>query len=290
MSTAPASGRHAGRPVVVLAGPADAPAGGDREALVAAIEARGRRVVASVVDGPAPVHVVGIGDGAQAAAQLACAAPGDVDSLALLGEGSEALPENLADAVRARPVPTLGVDGSWMRPWVDLDRLLDELGPFWDRCEDEHALLDVLLTAQTHEVPRARRLVAAAVENAGVPAGVRDDAELLTSELVTNAIVHATPPVTLRVAISPDAVSVTVHDAGPAGEPDRRRHHGRGLAIVSTLATRCGQWTDDDGTTTWFWLARDQASAAVDAPLVGSKASHCATTGAAAAPSGQESR
>ena len=290
VSTASVSGRHAGRPVVVLAGPADAAAGPDRDALVAAIEARGRRVVASVVDGPAPVHVVGLRGGTAAAAQLACAAPGDVDTLALVGDGSMALPEKLAAEVRARPLPALGMDGSGLRPSADLHSLVDELSSFWGRYEDEHPLLDVLLTAATHEVTRARRLVRDAVENAGMSASLRDDAELLTSELVTNAVVHATPPVRLRVAVRPDDVTVTVHDAGPASEPARRRHHGRGLAIVSGVATRCGQWTDADGTTTWFWLARDQASGFVEAPLAGSKASHGATAGAAAAPSGHESR
>ena len=274
----------------MVVAPADARAEADREAVVAAIEARGRRVASSVDEGPAPVHVIGLASGAQAAARLVTAAPGDVNTLALVGGARDALPEPLAGEVQARPVPTLGMDGSWVRPRVDPDRLLDELAPFWDRCEDEHVLLDVLLTAQTHEVPRARRLVAAAVENAGVSASVRDDAELLTSELVTNAIVHATPPARLRVAIRPDAVSVAVHDAGPAGQQGPRRHHGRGLAIVSGLATRCGQWTDDNGTTTWFWLARDQASATVDVPVLGSRASQGAAAGTASAPSGHESR
>jgi pimeloyl-ACP methyl ester carboxylesterase len=243
-----------------------------------------------VADGPAPVHVVGLSGGTQAAAQLACAAPGDVDSLALVGGGSDALSERVVDELRTRPMPTLGVDGSGLLPAADLHRLADELSSFWGRCEDEHQLLDVLLTPGADEVTRARRLVRAAVENAGMSATLRDDAELLTSELVTNALVHATPPARLRVAVRPDAVTVTVHDAGPADEPARRRHHGRGLAIVAGVAARCGQWTDTDGTTTWFWLACDQASGFAEAPLAGSKASHGATEGAAAAPSGHESR
>jgi len=285
----------------VLAGAHDVPAADGPAAMVAAIRARGRRVTDSVVDGPPPVHLVGHGAGIHPAARLACAAPGDVATLALVGDGTETLPEQLADSVRAQPVPTLRLQSRGVQP-VDPEHLADELGPFWDRWDDVHSLLDVTLTAETHEVTRARRLVRAAVENEGVPPSVRDDAELLTSELVTNALVHATAPVRVSVTARADAVSVAVHDAGPASAPAQRRHHGRGLAIVAGLATRCGHWADENGTTAWFWLTRDQASTSVGAatsprasgpaerPALGSNASHGATSGTAAEPSGHESR
>ena len=246
-------------------------------------------MASGVSDAPPPVHVVGLGAGIEGAARLVCAAPGDVATLALVGMGSDALPEPLADEVRARPVPTLGLTGSAVRPWTDPDRVADELSSYWGHWEHDRLLLDVQLADDTREVRRARRLVRAAVAKEGVPTGVRDDAELLTSELVTNALVHATPPVRVRVNARADAVVVTVTDGGPASVPARRRHHGRGLAIVAGLASRCGQWADPDGTTTWFWLQRDQ-SEPVEEPLRGSNASHGATAGAAAAPSGHESR
>jgi hypothetical protein len=222
------------------------------------------------------------------AARLVLAAPGDVATLALVRDGDDALPEQLSEEVQARPVPTLTLDGSGAGAWDDL---ADDLSSFWDRWEGEQVLLDLLLTADTSEVSRARQAVRAAVENEGVPTAMRDDAELLTSELVTNALLHATPPVRVRLTSRADALIVTVHDAGPATVPARRRHHGRGLSIVAGLATRCGQWADADGTTTWFWLRRDQSSGIIpEEPLLGSNASHGATAGAAAAPSGHESR
>lgn len=275
--------------VLVLTGAEDA-SDVAAPALAAAIGARGRRVVTSAVDAPGPVHLVGRGPGMLPAARLVLAAPGDVATLALVRDGHDALPEQLSEEVRARPVPTLTLEGSGSGSSADPDRLADELSSFWDRWEGEQVLLDLQLTADTYEVSRARRGVGAAVENEGVPDTVRDDAELLTSELVTNALLHATPPVRVRLAARADALVVSVHDGGPATVPARRRHHGRGLAIVAGLATRCGQWTDADGTTTWFWLRRDQPSGLGEEPPPGSNASHGATAGAAAAPSGHESR
>lgn len=276
--------------VVVLTGPDDASAVAP-PALAAAIGARGRRVAASVAAVPPPVHLVGQGPGMLPAARLVLAAPGDVATVALVRDGHDALPEQLSDEVQARPVPTLTLDGSGSGSSADPDRLADELSSFWDRWEGEQVLLDLQLTADTSEVSRARRGVRAAVEDEGVPDTVRDDAELLTSELVTNALLHGTPPVRVRLTGRPDALVVTVHDAGPGTVPARRRHHGRGLAIVAGLATRCGQWADANGTTTWFWVQRDQSSGIIpEEPLLGSSASHGATAGAAAAPSGHESR
>jgi anti-sigma regulatory factor (Ser/Thr protein kinase) len=100
-------------------------------------------------------------------------------------------------------------------------------------------------------VPTARARVRAALD--AVPPAV-DDAELVTSELVTNAVVHAEPPVRLRLLQrGADAVDVLVHDGGhtceqaPTGRPD----HGRGLRIVATLAQRRGAWLDATGC--WAW-------------------------------------
>jgi hypothetical protein len=291
--------------VVVLAGSDGASAQG-AAALVSAIGARGRRVLTSSLDGPPPVHLVGYGPGVQAAAALTCAAPDDIATLALVTDGTHALTRQLAEDLLARPVPITGLDSHEVLPPADPDGLADGLSSFWDRWEDEETLLDVTLPGESQEVSRARRLVRAAMETQGLSARLSDDAELLTSELVTNALVHATPPVRVRVSTRADAVSVTVHDAGPASAPVPRHHHGRGLAIVAGTAARCGQWTGHDGTTTWFWLTRDQASTTLgsapgstsstdgsglaEEPALGSNASHGATAGAASAPCEHESR
>jgi anti-sigma regulatory factor (Ser/Thr protein kinase) len=86
------------------------------------------------------------------------------------------------------------------------------------------------------------------------------DALVVVSELLTNALVHALPPATLRLSrVRVDghrALRVEVTDAGPvlAGDgwatPDPDEH-GRGIDIVTALAARCGIRVDTEGITRW---------------------------------------
>jgi anti-sigma regulatory factor (Ser/Thr protein kinase) len=82
--------------------------------------------------------------------------------------------------------------------------------------------------------------------------------ELLTTELVTNAVRVDAGPVTTSFRRAGDALRVEVHDYG-GGRPvlahpeplDDRG--GRGLLIVDALADAWGSETDpDQGTTVWF--------------------------------------
>lgn len=109
---------------------------------------------------------------------------------------------------------------------------------------------------------RARHFVGDAAEMARLPTPVVEVLELLTSELVTNAVVHGRPPIELVVSIEARAIRVSVHDNSAA--PLRPRTAtaadvgGRGLALVDALAQR---WrTDADrsgpGKTVWFELDR----------------------------------
>lgn len=97
---------------------------------------------------------------------------------------------------------------------------------------------------------RARALLREQCDGWNVAGAAADTAELLLSELVTNAVRHAHAPhgrdIGVRLARYGDVVRVEVSDAGPAvtlapraaGESDER---GRGLAIVAALAVRWGQ-------------------------------------------------
>jgi len=85
------------------------------------------------------------------------------------------------------------------------------------------------------------------------------DALLLTSELVTNAVVHASGGCTLNGSFDPgrDVLTVEVKDRsaaiptlGPSGRA--RDIGGRGLRIVDRIARRWGTARTPTGKTIWF--------------------------------------
>jgi two-component sensor histidine kinase len=94
----------------------------------------------------------------------------------------------------------------------------------------------------------------------------RDDvvecAELGTSELVTNALLHATPPLSVRVRGTREHPRVEVHDGSaqvplmprpePREEDDILLTFGRGLGIVARCSTAWGVEVEDDGKLVWF--------------------------------------
>lgn len=79
---------------------------------------------------------------------------------------------------------------------------------------------------------------------------------LLTSELVANAVTHSGAPVELVVDLDELRLVVEVVDGtGDLPEPcDARPHdeHGRGLAMVSSLADEWGVEPTPEGKSVWF--------------------------------------
>ena len=123
------------------------------------------------------------------------------------------------------------------------------------------------VTGETFEkdLPRTRAAPALARRSlAGWFAGDvdRDDlrtAELLVSELVTNAVMHGHGQITLRAHLDEDRLLVDVIDEGGGFERTVRKSDldsvgGRGLAIVDAEASR---WGIHEGTThVWFEVER----------------------------------
>jgi anti-sigma regulatory factor (Ser/Thr protein kinase) len=91
-----------------------------------------------------------------------------------------------------------------------------------------------------------------------------DDAVLLTSELVTNAVTHSRSrgdggTVTVLIVESGGGVRIEIADEGselssPVVRGDVYASDGHGLYLVQTLADQWGYLRDDNGTTVWFWL------------------------------------
>lgn len=114
------------------------------------------------------------------------------------------------------------------------------------------------LRATASSAGAARRFVNDVLVNRGMER-VADVAALLTSELVTNAIIHARSPVHLDLVMFASHVRVEVRDLSPA-PPARRRDRplaavpGRGLELVEALANRWGAHVAPGGKCVWFEL------------------------------------
>jgi anti-sigma regulatory factor (Ser/Thr protein kinase) len=110
------------------------------------------------------------------------------------------------------------------------------------------------------EAPQAaRRLVADALELAGhVSATLQQDAELLMSELVTNAVIHAQPPISVAVQCDQSGVRIAVRDRSSAlprpGHRSEMTGLGLGLQIVAAIAGDWGVEPASDGKTVWAKL------------------------------------
>lgn len=86
-----------------------------------------------------------------------------------------------------------------------------------------------------------------------------DDVALVVSELVTNAVVHGEGDITLDVAVDDDSVRVEVADREPH-LPDQPNaaldaESGRGLLLVSRVATQWGVRRTSPGKVVWAHLA-----------------------------------
>jgi len=107
--------------------------------------------------------------------------------------------------------------------------------------------------------PVARHWIAAHLRD--LPSEVTGYAALLTSELVTNAVLHAATPMCVTLHILPDRIRVDVADGNPAlpalKEYGRDAATGRGLTLFNTLASNWGVQAVDGGKIVWFELPVD---------------------------------
>ncbi len=117
------------------------------------------------------------------------------------------------------------------------------------------AELSARFPAKGDAARRARRFVAGALERWGKGSRLLDDAQLVVTELATNAVVHARSPFSVELQRRDGGVRLAVRDAGRARpilrDPDPLDTSGRGLRIVAALAAGWGVEPDGDGKTVW---------------------------------------
>ncbi|MFE6490001.1 ATP-binding protein, partial [Streptomyces sp. NPDC057757] len=112
------------------------------------------------------------------------------------------------------------------------------------------------LTGDHAMVAHSRRFTRETLTAWGL-ASLTDWAELLTSELITNALVHAGSPVQLRLFCN-RVLTVEVADRESETPRIRRARSedegGRGIHLVNELAHRWGSRRTADGKVVWFEL------------------------------------
>ncbi|MFF3936981.1 PAS domain S-box protein [Streptomyces phaeofaciens] len=234
--------------------------------------------------GHLPVLVAGAGRGVSA---LPCPVN------APLGVG-DVLYEEASSAIPPGATLVLYTDGLIETPGSDIEFRIDELTVLLDEfftgspsLEDaaDHVLTELLPDADSHnddvtllfaQLPAAP-LAAVTTDLPAVPcsvpegraflhktltswncAGSADDALLLLSETLTNAVQHAEGPLGLHLHRTDTDLTVEISDRSPqlpqprlAGENEES---GRGLILVRALAASWGVRPTDEGKTTWFTL------------------------------------
>lgn len=114
----------------------------------------------------------------------------------------------------------------------------------------------------TQSARAARRFVTEALTGWDDDEGdLIDTVTLLVSELVTNAVLHAGSEVEVMVRLTDTAARIEVTDASAESIAPRDaaidEDHGRGLALVGTLARRWGvRSAQGGGKTVWFEVDR----------------------------------
>jgi anti-sigma regulatory factor (Ser/Thr protein kinase) len=114
---------------------------------------------------------------------------------------------------------------------------------------------------------RARRFVRSLMSAWGVGDQVVDDAELLVTELVTNAVIHARTAVTLEVEAADGTVRFKVSDESPRRveikSPSPESATGRGLILLDQIASEWEVTHTAAGKHVSFSLITDQHGSAV---------------------------
>ncbi len=119
----------------------------------------------------------------------------------------------------------------------------------------------VSLPAELSSARLARKVLQRLCRQVGLSEALAQEAAVLTSEVVTNAVRHAGGAPHLSVVVSPAGVYVEVQDGspalpplGPQRLPPSSSTGGRGLAILHAWADSWGACPQGDGKVVWFAL------------------------------------
>lgn len=172
--------------------------------------------------------------------------------------------------MRRRPSPSLGSVP------IGQSAVYDVAGPhnlpaLWELLSQG----EVAMQAETDippdvaRVALVRRWARERLTDAGLDESTLDALVLLVSESVTNAVVHARPPLVLCLDVDAERTRVEVRD-GTSAEPVLRQtvptqQGGRGMMFIDHLSSRWGTVTHDaevgkPAKTVWFELTHPHAT------------------------------
>jgi serine phosphatase RsbU (regulator of sigma subunit)/anti-sigma regulatory factor (Ser/Thr protein kinase) len=115
----------------------------------------------------------------------------------------------------------------------------------------------MLVAAEPTSPSRVRQWMSARLREWSVPEPVIGAAILCTSELTTNALLHAGTPAQVHIDLSAERLLVSVADTGTRGSVTRARtdalsSRGRGLGLIEELTDTWGTDPTVRGSTVWF--------------------------------------
>ena len=125
---------------------------------------------------------------------------------------------------------------------------------------------ETAVTPSLSAIAPARHWARERLSEVGIDDGRLDLLVLLVSELVTNAVAHADPPVVLRVHVDEERTRVEVtdgvRDVPVVRDPPPTALGGRGVMFVDRLASSWGT-SEEEGEAAkavWFELRHDDVS------------------------------
>jgi anti-sigma regulatory factor (Ser/Thr protein kinase) len=115
----------------------------------------------------------------------------------------------------------------------------------------------MLVPAEPTGPSRVRQWMSTRLREWSVPEPVIGAAILCTSELTTNALLHAGTPAQVHIDLSAERLLVSVADTGTRGSVTRARtdalsSRGRGLGLIEELSDTWGTDPTVRGSTVWF--------------------------------------
>ena len=160
--------------------------------------------------------------------------------------------------------------GSISEGYERYSRLLSALGSVDDVSDDEDNQARTLLAPEPTAASRARSFIRDTLSNWGtsLSQSATDDAVLLVSELVANAVQHAGTDLEIGLRLGDGMLEIGVTDRHPtralpeepqAPPEERYSERGRGLTLPGALASSWGVTYTSAAKTVWFRLRLDRA-------------------------------